>query len=1177
MLNPIARRAAVIATVLGLGVCLPGAPAEADLLCVTATGTVYDLYGVPIPGATITLPTPDCGVSGTTTDSLGRYQIPVHSTGTEQANASKPGYDSETVFVRFYPAGGTGNDFSLRYAFTQSGVTPGWVQPGGTVAVTARSLATPPPSSDGYVCEWGWSPLREEDLHHPAPVPGIGGVGVLSGAKAIATGAAFSVALLGDGRAATWGWNNGGTLGDGATTDWYARPPAHVVDVDGTSHLGDVTEIAAGSSHALARRADGTVVAWGGNWSRQLGRAEPEMAHTPSAVPGIGGSGTLTGVKSIAAGGEQSVALLDDGRVVRWGLQHDGTAFRMAPPEYVQDVAGQVLNDVVAVDAGDYHAVALRADNTVVSWGSNTAGQLGRPGLSGSMNAVSVVGFNGSGVLSDVTQVSAGAYHSVVRLADATAGAWGSAQYGQLGDGTMSPAPGAVPRRVVSESGSGTASRVTRVYATGSHSFAQTANGLTLAWGENGSGQLGNDSTASSATPLRPHGGDGSGLLAGVRSIAGDNWNSVGIRSGPCDEGEAPTQVWIQTGSGATAVMQPMQQGSTDAQGYTTWTGSVTASGPDGIRSIRLCGIDRVYEISCDAALLEVGPIVSVIPTRTLNFGVDSTAPVLSTSSPARFGNVLALTTISASWADVGVGVATSSLTMSVDGTAKSVTRSGATVSASATGLAPGIHHVQVSAADTLGNATTASFIFTLVDITASPGTASLKEKIIDVVPPGTVLPPETVTFTSPTVAIGETTESLNAATFVGHGTVRRTVAFGAVDVEFTNGALSQTVSTPVASTTESHAVATIAPSGQPLTAFIPQHDVTVPSITVRVPELFRTAGSKARLIAKGVPLGGVVKSTGGFLAQALPAQAPVAGTIGVCMTGDEFGSISSCEADLQGGMTVSGMNAYAPIDPITDGSEMAATQQDCAGCVSPAPLAERSWAAFGVQCPTVVLPPPVGNVNLCTGTAIDAASSWSAYLNAWVYKEKELESSPTRFPIWQQDHAVAGSMPCPNGKGGTVSTRTYRVAANTVAKDQATGAILGATSDDPDNRRADPEYVYLGTLTGNSHESDLTPNPDIQFQLSNETGPHLPILQVGEYTGLIGGSMGPTGQIDINGSATSNIWEYDGEYVSSGAGVGDSVRLITGTEFRTPTVAGAFNLGATLAFQFVIDRSSCS
>src|SRR5687768_7844210 len=88
------RRIGLSLAVAAVGGVVPAAPVAASPLCVSATGTVRDLYGVPIPAAVVAMSSPDCGTSSVVADANGRYTIPVQTSATEQAEAWKPGYKS---------------------------------------------------------------------------------------------------------------------------------------------------------------------------------------------------------------------------------------------------------------------------------------------------------------------------------------------------------------------------------------------------------------------------------------------------------------------------------------------------------------------------------------------------------------------------------------------------------------------------------------------------------------------------------------------------------------------------------------------------------------------------------------------------------------------------------------------------------------------------------------------------------------------------------------------------------------------------------------------------------------------------------------------------------------------------------------------------------------------------
>jgi alpha-tubulin suppressor-like RCC1 family protein len=92
------------------------------------------------------------------------------------------------------------------------------------------------------------------------------GLGPGSGVIATSAGGAHSLTLNSDGTVLAWGSNANGQLGDGTTT-----PQLLPVGVSGLGHGSGVVAIAAGGGHSLALKADGSVLAWGGNFFGQLG------------------------------------------------------------------------------------------------------------------------------------------------------------------------------------------------------------------------------------------------------------------------------------------------------------------------------------------------------------------------------------------------------------------------------------------------------------------------------------------------------------------------------------------------------------------------------------------------------------------------------------------------------------------------------------------------------------------------------------------------------------------------------------------------------------------------------------------------------------------------------------------------------------------------------------------
>jgi alpha-tubulin suppressor-like RCC1 family protein len=101
---------------------------------------------------------------------------------------------------------------------------------------------------------------------------------VLTGAQAIATGGAYTCALMNTGGVRCWGNNASGQLGDGATLTLRATPPA-------TDVLSGVKAIAASwNGHTCALTDEGGVRCWGDDSNSQLGH--PPDGTVPKQVPG---------------------------------------------------------------------------------------------------------------------------------------------------------------------------------------------------------------------------------------------------------------------------------------------------------------------------------------------------------------------------------------------------------------------------------------------------------------------------------------------------------------------------------------------------------------------------------------------------------------------------------------------------------------------------------------------------------------------------------------------------------------------------------------------------------------------------------------------------------------------------------------------------------------------------
>jgi alpha-tubulin suppressor-like RCC1 family protein len=339
----------------------------------------------------------------------------------------------------------------------------GGVAAGATHTLTARA--------DGTV--WAWGANASGQLGNntttasstPVQVTRMGAV--RRGQNTVAAGGTHSLAVRTDGTVLAWGANGNGQLGNGSTTN--SSVPVQV------SGLTGVVAVAAGTSYSAALRSDGTVWTWGLNTNGQLGDNSTTQRTTPVQASG------LTGAARISAGGSHMLAVRTDGTAWSWGANGGG---RLGLGDTTQrNVPTQIttLTGVGGVAAGADHSLAVRTDRTVASWGGNGNGQLGLGDTTQRTSPTTVAGLTG------VAAVSAGSSDSFSLRTNGTAAGWGINASGQLGDGTTTQrtAPVAV----------GSLSGAVGIAAGGQHTVAARPDGAVWSWGANGSGQLGNGTT----------------------------------------------------------------------------------------------------------------------------------------------------------------------------------------------------------------------------------------------------------------------------------------------------------------------------------------------------------------------------------------------------------------------------------------------------------------------------------------------------------------------------------------------------------------------------------------------------------------------------------------------------------------------------------------------------------
>lgn len=315
-----------------------------------------------------------------------------------------------------------------------------------------------------------------------------------AGAVAISGGQAHTCAVNGVGGALCWGLNANGQLGRGSRVDSLVP-----VAVSGLS--SGVTAISAGANHTCAV-AGGAAKCWGANDRGQLGNGTTTESTAPVTVSGLG-----SGVIAIAAGNGYSCAITTAGAAKCWGANDrgqlgNGTTDASRVPVDVIGLTSGVSQ--ISVGSGMFsHTCAVTSAGAALCWGANGDAELGDGSDYDSFEPIGVYALN-----SGVASIDVGNSHTCAVTTAGAAKCWGYNAYGQIGDGTDFQAW--VPTAVT-----GLSSGVRRISAGMDRTCAVTTAGATRCWGYNGDGELGNGTTTNSKVPVAV-----SGLTSGTATVA---------------------------------------------------------------------------------------------------------------------------------------------------------------------------------------------------------------------------------------------------------------------------------------------------------------------------------------------------------------------------------------------------------------------------------------------------------------------------------------------------------------------------------------------------------------------------------------------------------------------------------------------------------------------------------
>jgi alpha-tubulin suppressor-like RCC1 family protein len=307
-----------------------------------------------------------------------------------------------------------------------------------------------------------------------------------------------------------WIWGSGyvGRLGTNNTTN--SSTPV-------TTFAGGANwkQVAGGSGHTAAIKTDGTLWTWGYNdnpfeGNGFLGTNDSTDRSTPVTTFAGG-----TNWKQVACGYYHTAAIKTDGTLWTWGVNYNGqlgdNGFSSSQIPITTFSGGTNWKQVAG---GSRHTAAIKTDGTLWTWGGNAFGELGDNTLNKTISPVTT--FTGG---TNWKQVACGYYHTIAVKTDGTLWTWGQGSFGQLGNNATTERSTPV---TTFAGGTNWKQVSTGTY----HNAAIKTDGTLWTWGNNGSGQLGNNTTTQRNTPVTTFAGG-----TNWKQVAGGSNNTAAIKT----------------------------------------------------------------------------------------------------------------------------------------------------------------------------------------------------------------------------------------------------------------------------------------------------------------------------------------------------------------------------------------------------------------------------------------------------------------------------------------------------------------------------------------------------------------------------------------------------------------------------------------------------------------------
>jgi alpha-tubulin suppressor-like RCC1 family protein len=263
---------------------------------------------------------------------------------------------------------GTGNNAGT----TTPNVTPVQVSAGPYVRLAAGEAYSLALTADGTLFAWGANEAGQLGIATTAgaTTPNSTPTAVPGQYAYVTAGATHTLALQATGTLYAWGANASGQLGTVANATPNPTPTALGTDA--------YTQVAAGQAHSLALQATGTLYAWGSNDNGQLGTTTNTGTTVANPTPTV-----VTGqYAQVTAGYARTLARRANGTIWAWGADDNGQlglgttiAFVSTPTQEITQATNWTT--LAAGPLSKSSLVRTPSAQSFASAGLNNEGQLG--------------------------------------------------------------------------------------------------------------------------------------------------------------------------------------------------------------------------------------------------------------------------------------------------------------------------------------------------------------------------------------------------------------------------------------------------------------------------------------------------------------------------------------------------------------------------------------------------------------------------------------------------------------------------------------------------------------------------------------------------------------------------------------------------------------------------------